>query len=277
LINGEQFILKATINNRLVNYIEAGTPTAAPLVFIHGFPFSHRMWTFEGGQTNYFSNSNRVIAYDVCGHGDSEVGDGQYTIEFFVDDFIGLLDHLNIAHAVVVGLSMGGYIALRAIERNPERFKGLVLCDTQSAADSNETKLKRAASIKSIKANGPRAYAQSFVPNVFAAESFSSKPEAVKMIQSIIECTAPLALCGTLLALASRTDTSAALANINVPTLIMVGEHDALTPPPASEAMREKIHGSELHVIRSAAHMSNLENPAEFNAHLAEFLKKISS
>ena len=268
--------MKAAINNQLIHYIDTGIPTGTPIVLIHGFPFSHKMWTFPGGQTESLAVSYRVIAYDIRGHGESEVGDGQYTLEFFVDDLIGLLDHLNIASAVIAGLSMGGYIALRAIERSPERFRGLILCDTQSAADSNEAKLKRAASMKAIKTNGPRAFAQGFVPNVFAAESFNSKQEAVKTIQSIIERTAPTALCGALLALASRTDTTNSLTNITVPTLILVGEHDVLTPPSASQAMNEKIPGSELYVIPQAAHMSNMENPDDFNAHLIEFLKKIS-
>ena len=268
--------MKATVNNALLHYIDIGISTATPVVFIHGFPFSHRMWTFPGGQTEALASTNRVIAYDVRGHGDSEVGDGQYTIELFVDDLIGLLDHLSIARTVAIGLSMGGYIALRAVERHPDRFRGLVLCDTKSEGDSNDAKVKRAASIKAVKASGPRQFAQNFVANVFTPDSFNTRPEAVKAIQSIIERTAPLSLCGTMLALAARTDTTAALAGITVPTLIMVGEHDALTPPAASQAMREKIPQSELHIIPGAAHMSNIENTAEFNKHLSEFLQKLA-
>lgn len=268
--------MKASVNNSLIHYIDIGISTATPVVFIHGFPFSHKMWTFPGGQTEALATSNRIIAYDVRGHGDSEVGDGQYTIELFVDDLIGLLDHLNIIKAVVVGLSMGGYIALRAVERNSDRIRALVLCDTKSEADSNEAKVKRSASIKAVKANGPKLFAQNFVANVFTPDSFNTKPEAVKLIQSIIERTAPLSLCGTMLALACRTDTTTMLSNISIPTLIMVGEHDALTLPAASQAMNEKIPNSEFYIIPNAAHMSNMENPTEFNKHLVEFLQKIT-
>jgi 3-oxoadipate enol-lactonase len=267
--------MKASVNNSLLHYIDIGISTATPVVFIHGFPFSHRMWTFPGGQTEALASTHRVIAYDVRGHGDSEVGDGQYTIELLVDDLIGFLDHLSISKTVVVGLSMGGYIALRAVERNPDRFRALALCDTKSEADSNDAKIKRAASIKAVKANGPRQFAQNFVANVFTPESFDARPDAVKAIQSIIERTAPLSLCGTMLALAARTDTTSSLSAITVPTLIMVGEHDALTPAAASQAMNEKIPQSEFHVIPNAAHMSNMENPGEFNKHLVEFLQKI--
>lgn len=268
--------MKVSVNGSLMHYIDVGVSTAPPVVFIHGFPFSHKMWVFPGGQTEALSASHRVIAYDVRGHGESEVGDGHYTIELFVDDLIALLDHLNLGKAVLVGLSMGGYIALRAAERNPERVRALVLCDTKSEADSNEAKIKRAASIKGIKTNGPRVFAQNFVANVFTADSFNARPEAIKMIQSVIERTAPLSLCGTTLALAARTDTTASLPSFEQPTLIMVGEHDALTPPSASQAMKEKIPNSELFIIPNAAHMSNLENPEEFNKYLAAFLQKLS-
>lgn len=267
--------MKASVNNSLIHYIDIGISNATPVIFIHGFPFSHKMWTFPGGQVEALASTCRIIAYDVRGHGESEIGDGQYTIELFVDDLLGLLDHLNIVKAVVVGLSMGGYIALRAIERNPDRFRALVLCDTKSDEDSNEAKIKRAASIKAVKLNGPKVFAENFVANVFTPESFNTKPDAIKMIQSIIERTAPISLCGALLALASRTNTTPALSSIAVPTLIMVGEHDALTPPAASQAMNEKIPNSELHIIPNSAHMSNIENPEEFNKHLVAFVQKV--
>ncbi|MGA7162302.1 MAG: alpha/beta fold hydrolase [Bacteroidota bacterium] len=267
--------MKASVNNALLHYIDIGVSTATPVVFIHGFPFSHKMWTFPGGQTEALTSTHRVIAYDVRGHGDSEVGDGQYTIELFVEDLIGLLDHLSISKAVAVGLSMGGYIALRAVERNPDRFRGLVLCDTKSEGDSNEAKIKRSASMKAVKANGPQLFAQNFVAGVFTAESFNERPDAVKAIQSIIERTAPLSLCGTMLALAGRTDTTSSLAAITIPTLIMVGERDVLTPLAASQAMKDKIPNSDIHIIPNSAHLSNMENPGEFNKHLVEFLQKI--
>jgi 3-oxoadipate enol-lactonase len=264
--------MKAIINGWSTNYNIYGKASGQPVVFIHGFPFSQEMWR---SQVAELSGDHRVITYDVRGHGESEVGDGQYTIEFFVDDLIALLDHLRIDKAVVVGLSMGGYIALRAIERNPERFRGLVLCDTQSEADTNEGKIKRATSIQSVKADRVKKYAEGFVKAVFAPQTFERNPEAVKFIKKIIEKTSPIAIAGTLLALASRTDTTESLPRINVPTLILVGEHDARTPVSAAKSMSEKIRQSELHVISNAAHLSSLENPEEFNKHLSGFLRRL--
>lgn len=264
--------MKIKLNGTNINYTERGLPNGLPVVFIHGFPFNHAMWE---PQMKALPNEIRAISYDVRGHGESDVGDGQYMIEFFVDDLIALLDHLVIQQAVVCGLSMGGYVALRAIERNPERFKGLILCDTRSEADPNEGRLKRAASIKAVKANGEKEFAAGFVKAVFAPSTFQSNPQCVDMIRSIIESNSPVGICGTLLAMAARTDTTPSLPNIKVPTLILVGEHDTLTPPAASQAMKEKIPNSELHIIPNAAHMSNLENPKEFNEKLIAFLKRL--
>lgn len=267
--------MKATINSSLMRFIDVGSQNSTPIIFIHGFPFSHKMWNFPGGQIDALSATNRVIAYDIRGHGESEVGSAHYAIELFVDDLFALMDHLNIPKAILCGLSMGGYIALRAVERNPERVIGLVLCDTKSEADGNEAKIKRANGIKFIQANGMKYYAQDYVKIVFAPSSFDAHPESIKAIQSIVERTAPTAIFGSLLALAARTDTTVSLPKITCPTLILVGEKDTLTPLAASQAMKDNIPGAEMFVIANAGHISNMENPAEFNKHLIAFVTKI--
>jgi len=255
-------------------FVESGAATGMPVAFIHGFPFSHEMWD---PQISAVGQRHRAIAYDVRGHGGSIVGDGQYTIEGHVDDLIGLLDALHIARTVIVGLSMGGYIALRALERNPERFRAAVLCDTRSEADSNEGKIKRFASLAALRHNGAAAFAGGFVKNVFAPETFQTNPGAIEKIRTVISRMPVLAIAGTILALASRTDTTDSLAAIRVPTLILVGEHDVTTPPAAARAMHSRIAGSELHIIPHSAHMSNLENPEAFNSHLLPFLDRVAS
>lgn len=252
--------------------VEQGDQRALPVVFLHGFPFSHAMWQ---SQLAAVGRDFRAIAYDLRGHGESSIGDGQYTIEGHVDDLLALLDHLAIERAVVVGLSMGGYIALRALERNPERFRGVVLCDTQSVADSAAGRTARAAAGRQVLASGSAAFADEFLPKVFATASFARVPETVAMIRDTIARTPPLAIAGTLLAIAGRTDTTASLARIAVPALILVGEHDALTPPAAARAMHERIPGSVLAVIPDAAHLAPLENPDVVNTHLRDFLHQM--
>jgi 3-oxoadipate enol-lactonase len=265
--------MKIRLNGIQINYTERGLPNGLPVVFIHGFPFSHEMWE---PQMRALPNNIRAVTYDVRGHGASDVSDGQYTIELFVDDLIALLDHLVIDKAVLCGLSMGGYVALRAVERHPERIRGLILCDTKSEADGNEAKVKRTATIKTIKSAGVGAFAEEFVKMIFAAESFRTNADAIALITRLITANSPLGICGAALALAARTDTTAALSSIRVPTLVLVGEHDVLTPPAAARQMNDQIKGSELRIIPKAGHMSNLESAYAFNGEMQAFLQRLA-
>jgi pimeloyl-ACP methyl ester carboxylesterase len=266
-------VLKAEINGLQVWFEQQGDPAFPPLVLIHGFPFNHEMW---GPQIGVFCEKFFVIDYDLRGFGQSSWGDGQYPFEFFVDDLIGLLDHLNIRKVALCGLSMGGYIALRAIERNPERVTALILADTQARADSNEAKLKRAATVRAIKANGVKPFTQDFLKTVFTPQSLERKLESTLAIQRIIESNSSKGICGALIAMATRTDTVASLSAIRVPALILVGEQDTLTPVSTSQEMHKGISRSELRIIKNAAHLSNMENADEFNRQALDFLSKTS-
>jgi 3-oxoadipate enol-lactonase len=257
-----------------IHYTEYGPRAKTPVIFLHGFPFSQAMWQ---PQVQALQSAHRLLTYDHRGHGASDVGDGQYMLEFFVDDLIGLMDHVKIQRAVLCGLSMGGYIALRAVERNPERVQALVLCDTRCEADSNEAKLKRAAGIRTVKDKGVPVFAEGFMKQIFTAKSLAGNGLAVTQIRKTIEATSPLGICGTLLALATRTDTTAALPKISVPTLVMAGDQDPITPPSAAQTLAKGIPGAELQILPNASHMSNLENPDTFNQHLMSFLNKISA
>lgn len=264
--------MKLCLGEISIAYTDDGSNSGLPVVFIHGFPFSKEMWK---AQVEALKNEFRVITYDVRGHGESDVGDGQYSVEFFVDDLIGLMDHLKIGRAILVGLSMGGYIALRAIERHRDRFRALVLCDTRSEADGNEGKVRRAVQSRAVKVEGMKKFAEQFLQAVFYEKTLATNPTVVEIIRRTIERTSPIGAAGTLLALAARTDTTASLFNITVPTLILVGQHDSITPPSASHDMKEKIPYAELHIIRNAGHVSNLENSEEFNEKLLAFLQGI--
>lgn len=257
------------VNGANIYYLDEGPRDGMPVMFLHGFPFSHAMWA---KQIAVASERYRVVAYDIRGHGLSDVGDGQYTIEGHVDDLFGIMKALHIEKPVIVGLSMGGYITLRALERAQGRFRGAVLCDTRSEADTNESKQKRFSVIDSIKRIGAEPFAREFLKGIFAPGAEERVPEAVATIRDIITHTPPLSIAGTQLALASRTDTTAALAGFRLPVLIMVGEHDQSTPVAAAESMHQSIPHALLQVIPGAAHMSNMENPGVFNEALMQFL-----
>lgn len=264
--------IQVTLNSHSLFYHEQGDPQGAPILFLHGFPFSHEMWT---PQLRAMPERFHVIAPDIRGHGASDMGDGQYSLEFFVDDLFALMDHLALPSVTLCGLSMGGYIALRARERQPQRVRALVLCDTRSEADSNEARLRRTAIVRTVKTEGVEAFAEEFLPLIFAPHSFRDHPEAVALCRRLICANAPFGISGTAIALGLRTDTTASLSSISEPTLILVGEQDMLTPPDVSEAMHNRIARSEYHVIPCAAHMSNLENPEEFNRQLLRFLESL--
>lgn len=260
---------KIQVNGAKLNVVELGDSHAKPIVVIHGFPLNHEMWT---PQFEFLKQDFRVVAYDVRGHGESDVGDGQYTMELFAEDLLGLLDSLKIEKAVLCGLSMGGYIALRAVEKSMERVEGLVLCDTKAEADSNEAKLKRAATIRSIKVQGIKPFIESQIQALLAPQTVTHNPATVERVRGMIHHNSPLGICGALLAMAGRTDTLTVLPKLKIPTLILVGEDDILTPPEVSKSMHAKIPHSTMHIIQRAGHLSNLENTEDFNSHIRDFL-----
>ena len=144
-----------------LHHVVSGPTDKPALIFLHGFPFDHTMWD---AQVALCAPHFCVVTYDLRGHGQSDVGSGQYIFEFFVDDLFGLMDSLKIQKAILCGLSIGGYIALRAIEREPERVQGLVLCDTRSQADTDAGKIGRAADAAShSKTEGLNAFADKFL------------------------------------------------------------------------------------------------------------------
>ena len=256
-----------------ISFTDRGNIDGLPVIFIHGFPFDKSMWA---PQIASLPGNVRPITYDIRGHGQSELGSGYFSIEFLVDDLIALLDHLELDRAVVCGLSMGGYIALRAAERHPERIKAFVLCDTKSTADSDEARVGRAKSMQFMFTHGVDKFADTFAGAVFAPATIKQQPALVEQIKSTIRATDASTIAATLMALAARTDTTASLDQLTCPLLIIVGEQDALTPPSDSEAMLAAAPGATMIVIPDAAHLSNLENPESFNRALLGFLESIN-
>lgn len=263
--------LKENINNLKVSYNDEGPDDAPVVVFIHGFPFNKSMWT---PQVEALKATFRVITYDVRGHGNTDARTTEFSIDLFVKDLLGLLDVLQLDKVVLCGLSMGGYIALKAIEKHPERFSALILSDTQCIADTPEAKAKRMAAIEKIKESGVEKYTEESLPNFFAAESLHSKPAEVAKVKEMMLATSASVLTNTLHALANRQETCSKLATIAVPTLILVGKEDKITPPDAARFMEGKIPNAKLVIIEKAGHLANLENPDQFNNQLTAFLHR---
>jgi 3-oxoadipate enol-lactonase len=260
------------VNDMVVSYSDLGPDDAPIIIFIHGFPLNKTMWN---EQVDALKDNFRVIAYDIRGHGESDAGNDPFSIDLFVTDLIRFMDTLKISKASLCGLSMGGYIALKAVESYSERFESIVLSDTTCLADLPEAKEKRMKSIENIINNGVYKYADGSLNNLFAPESLLSKPDEMLSVKKMIINTSELSLCSTLLALASREETCTNLSKINIPVLILVGEKDKIIPQSAAKFMQKKIKNSSLKVIESAGHLSNLENPKVFNDYLKDFFDPI--
>lgn len=250
---------------------EYGEKDKTPVVFIHGFPYNAGMWS---QQIRQLKEHHYCIAYDIRGLGETPPGDGQFTMEMFVDDLFSVCDGLDLHRPVVIGFSMGGYIALRAVEREPDRFRAIVLCDTKSAADDDAGRLKRASAIRLINEEGIEQFAADFVPMTFREDAKERIPDIYNTVLEQAQTETPAGVKGCLLAMAVRTDTTHALSDIQVPTLLVVGEHDALSPPAVMRQMQEQIEGAELIVVPEAGHMAPLENPDAVTQGIVEFLVK---
>lgn len=249
-----------------------GNPNNSHIIFIHGFPFDHSMWK---NQINFFKNNYFCITYDVRGLGESPAGDGQYTIESFVDDLLFVTKQSTANRPVVCGFSMGGYIALRAVEKMEQKFSGLILCDTKPYADDNNTKLKRAEGINKINIDGVSKYVREFIPNCFSKDSLSHAANESQKLIVRAEKYNPIGVKGCLLAMAGRTDTTGYLEKIKIPTLVLCGNEDNITPPELMEEFSKKISSSEFHLIPNAGHLAPFENPEEVNYKINAYLENI--
>lgn len=264
--------IKISVNKLVVSFTDKGEDDAPVIIFIHGFPLNKTMWD---NQLEALKADYRVISYDIRGHGSSDIGIDEFSIDLFVTDLLNLMDALEIEKASLCGLSMGGYIALNAIENHPERFDALVLSDTHCIADPPQVKKKRLDTIESIKEFGVERYVNDMIVSLFGPKSFTTYKNKISDVREMILNTTELSLSKTLLALSRRKATCNKLPEITIPVLFLVGEEDKITPPQASELMHEKIKNSTMHIISHAGHLSNLENPGEFNEHLKTFFAKI--
>lgn len=264
--------LNVSINNFNLSYNDVGEGNI-PVIFLHGYPFDKTMWL---GQLDFLKSSYRLISCDIRGFGKSKDEKSILSIEMFADDLIKFMDKLDIDKAIICGLSMGGFITLNATERYPGRFEALILCDTQCIADTKEVKEKRYKIIDQIATNGATKFLDEFIISVFHKDSIENKKELFKQLKSVVTSNSQHIISQGLVALAERSETCSSLSEINIPTLIICGREDVVTPLAQSELMNEKIKGSILRVIDNAGHVSNLEKPHEFNKILSDFLSTTS-
>lgn len=256
------------VNKIKISYNDVGIGKI-PVVFLHGFPFNKSMWD---NQLETFKETHRFIAVDFRSFGQSTNDDSALSMDVLADDLIGFLNALKLRQVIICGLSMGGFVALNAITRYPERFAALILCDTNCVADKPEQKEKRYKTIEEIEKNGISKFSATFLDSLFADDTYSTNKQLVGKINADILANSPEVIMNGLKALAMRTETCSSLGKIAVPTLIICGREDEITPLEQSEFMNKHMKNATLKVIENAGHLSNMEQPEAFNAELLEFL-----
>jgi 3-oxoadipate enol-lactonase len=258
----------ASVNNIRMSYGDRGREYEMALLLVHGFPLDRRLWA---AQVDAFANMTRVISPDLRGHGRSQVVPGPFTMEQHADDLIALLDQLKIHRAVVAGLSMGGYVAFALWRRYPEHIRGLILADTRAEPDSVSARGSRDAAIARVQQIGAAAYADEMLPRLLAPASQADVKIAGAARRIMAEQPVE-GIVGALGGLRDRADSRTTLSTITVPTLVVTGEADVITPPVDAQAMAAAIPGARFVVVPKAGHLSPLENSRAFNAAVRAFL-----
>jgi 3-oxoadipate enol-lactonase len=250
------------------------TGSGRPVVLIHGYPFNRSLWD---EQVAALSSSYRVIAPDLRGFGETDASNGPATMNQMAQDVALLLDHLGIARATIAGLSMGGYVALAFYKQLSMRVRALILADTRATADTEEAKQTREQQAQKALTEGMAGIADGMLPKLLTPETVSKRPDIVKRVRDMMLKTKPEGAAAALRGMAQREDLTGLIAKISVPTLILVGVDDAITPVADSEKMQQSIAGSRLVVLENAGHVSNLERTEEFNQALHGFLEESNS
>ena len=245
--------------------------SGSPLLLIHGFPHNRTLWS---EQVAAFSLEFRCITPDLRGFGESEQRP-PYSVEQYADDLAALLAHLGVGRAIVGGLSMGGYTALAMWRRHASLIAALMLFDTRAEADTPEGREKRGELIAVARQRGSRAVADSQIEGQLGRTTRAESPSTVRRIHEMLASAPVEGVVGALGAMRDRPDSIPLLATIDVPTLIVVGDEDVLTPVKDSQRMHDGIRGSALDVIERAGHLSNVERPTEFNRAMREFLSPL--
>jgi pimeloyl-ACP methyl ester carboxylesterase len=260
---------QVTVDGTKISYTDTGG-SGTPVLLLHAFPFNSQMWE---PQIESLGERFRFIAPDLGGFGASDAPDdaSSYSVDNFADQAKGVLDELGLSSVVLAGLSMGGYIAFAFLRKYRDAVSGLVLADTKAEADPPEGKEKRSTQQELVRNESTAGLIDTLSGALLSETTREKKPDVVEKVKGLMK-NPDAGFIGALEAMKNRPDSTDELTKIDVPTLIIVGENDGVTPPEQSRKMHEHIGGSRLVVIPEAGHISNIEAPEAFNGALGEFL-----
>lgn len=262
------------IGPRTIAYLDSapGASALPTYVLVHAFPLGAGMWE---PQMRAVPPGWRLVTLDLRGFGGS-TGDvdsvGAVSMADYAADVVDLLDELAVPRAVIVGLSMGGYVAFAVWQAAPQRVSALVLAATRAGADTPEGRANRRNMLALVDREGPAGVAQQMMPKLLGRTSRDANPSLEATVRRLIKQQSPTAVRSAILRMMHRPDATPLLPAVTVPTLAIVGEEDDLTPVAESRAIADAVPGARLVVIPRAGHLANLEQPEAFNQALAAFL-----
>ncbi|HYO10577.1 MAG TPA: alpha/beta hydrolase [Tepidisphaeraceae bacterium] len=256
-----------TISGTAIHYEESGS--GPPLVLLHGFPLDARVWA---RQREDLADMFRVITPDLRGFGRSASTSPFTSLKQLADDVRALLVELGALPAVLGGLSMGGYVALEYAKKYPADLRGLILVDTKAEGDTAEGKQGRDKMVQLVREKGSAAVAEQMMPKMLAPSAAQRIPAVARELRAIMEACPPLTIEQALLAMRDRDDHARDLPSITVPTLVIVGQHDAITPPAGAEKMRQAIPHARITIVPDAGHMAPIEQPEQVSLAIGRFI-----
>lgn len=256
-------------SNGIQLYYDA-SGTGFPVVLLHPFPAHHGFWN---DVTPKLGSRYRLLCPDLRGHGRSERGEGAASMAKHADDLLRLLEAEKVSIAVFVGVSIGGYILFEFWRRHRERVAALVLSNTRAEPDTEQGRANRFKSIEDARIRGTAPFLDAQVQNLIGESTRRNRPDIVAQARAMMQMMTVEGLTAVQQGMADRPDSVSILRGIDVPTLVIAGEEDTLTPLNNAQLMQQHIPGAKLAVIPRAGHYAAMENPDEFAQPLRHFLE----
>ncbi len=266
---------EASIAGDNVHYLDEGDGEPA-LILLHAFPLHAGMWAPQIAALA--GRRTRVMAPDLLGFGTTDAPEDPavYSVDAWADQVAGLLDHLGLGRVVLGGLSMGGYAAFAFVRRHRDRLAGLVLADTRPGPDTAQVAERRRRQARQVTEQGTAELRETMLAGLLGEHTRTHRPDVVDTVRTLTD-NPSAGFVGALSAMRKRLDSTGDLAGIEVPTLVVVGDEDALSPPEVARAMHAAIPRSTLTVLPRSGHLSNLEAPDAFGTAVGRFLADVES
>jgi pimeloyl-ACP methyl ester carboxylesterase len=248
--------------------------TGAPILFLHSFGHNKAMWFPQ--LTHFAEEGYRVVAPDMPGHGDSTFDPAHHSVDRIAQSYVELLATIGVERPIAVGISMGGYVALRMWARRPGIFRAIVLSNTKAERDSEEIVARRRAQVASIRQQGLAEFIRTGAPRRLSPATLERRPWVLDLVAMMNFTVSAEANAATLEAMAAKDDDTATLATIDVPALVLTGSDDIFIPKTSAGVLASGIRGARHQVIQDTGHVSSLERPTEYNRVLGEFFASLA-